>query len=93
MTDDREVSERPGERAPAAENPKLAEEGAKPPAPRGVDGESRVVAERSGADTSFPDRPLSADPVDVNPADAPDSGAVDPDAGQGAPKPEVGPAS
>ncbi|GAA3426076.1 hypothetical protein GCM10018953_32590 [Streptosporangium nondiastaticum] len=32
-----------------------------PPAPRGIDGESRVVAERSGADATFPDRPLPAD--------------------------------
>ncbi|WP_344918865.1 hypothetical protein [Streptosporangium oxazolinicum] len=37
-----------------------------PPAgPRGVDGETRVVAERSGSDTTFPERPLLADPDDA----------------------------
>ncbi|MEU4538900.1 hypothetical protein AB0G15_29020 [Streptosporangium sp. NPDC023825] len=37
-----------------------------PPAgPRGADGESRVVAERSGSDTAFPERPLLADPDDA----------------------------
>ncbi|MGJ6964352.1 hypothetical protein ACSDR0_20805 [Streptosporangium sp. G11] len=36
-----------------------------PASPRGVDGETRVVAERSGADTTFPERPLLADPDDA----------------------------
>ncbi|MEU6740015.1 hypothetical protein [Streptosporangium sandarakinum] len=76
-----------------------------PPAPRGIDGESRVVAERSGADTTFPERPLPADLLPDDPGDlvggpAPGAGerAV---AGRGsgegsggrAPEPEMGPAS
>ncbi|GAB2460276.1 MULTISPECIES: hypothetical protein [Streptosporangium] len=72
-----------------------------PPAPRGIDGESRVVAERSGADATFPDRPLPADlpPDDLGdlvggPAPATGERA---DGGEGsgkrAPEPEMGPAS
>ncbi|MFF5112222.1 hypothetical protein [Streptosporangium sp. NPDC000509] len=88
-----------------------------PPAgPRGIDGESRVVAERSGADTTFPERPLLADPDDArrtpeeerpegvseakaeaeteNEADGEIAGDEGEDtSGDGAPEPEVGPAS
>ncbi|MDP9862316.1 MULTISPECIES: hypothetical protein [Streptosporangium] len=69
-----------------------------PAAPRGIDGESRVVAERSGADTSFPERPLLADPDDAR---RPPGGGEEPGPAVGAgeksggraPEPEVGPAS
>jgi hypothetical protein len=58
MTDTPEVSEDTAGRATPEQDP--------PPAsPRGVDGETRVVAERSGADTTFPERPLLADPDDA----------------------------
>ncbi|MEV4383943.1 hypothetical protein, partial [Streptosporangium sp. NPDC049644] len=58
MTDNPEVNENTVERD-------VSEEGLPPAGPRGADGESRVVAERSGADTTFPERPLLADPDDV----------------------------
>ncbi|WP_436757688.1 hypothetical protein [Streptosporangium sp. V21-05] len=51
-----------------------------PPAgPRGVDGETRVVAERSGSDTTFPERPLLADPDDARrtPEEESPEGATD----------------
>ncbi|MFF0309590.1 hypothetical protein ACFYSC_19360 [Streptosporangium sp. NPDC004379] len=74
-----------------------------PPAPRGIDGESRVVAERSGADTTFPDRPLPADLLADDLGDliddlAPDAGAASGEGsgeatGERAPQPEMGPAS
>ncbi|GGQ09316.1 hypothetical protein [Streptosporangium pseudovulgare] len=78
-----------------------------PPAPRGIDGESRVVAERSAADTTFPDRPLLADLPSDDPGDLLDGAAPGPGpgpgpeegmgAGEGAgkrtPEPEMGPAS
>ncbi|MEV4250176.1 hypothetical protein AB0J63_43080 [Streptosporangium canum] len=59
-----------------------------PAAPRGADGESRVVAERSGADTSFPERPLLADPDDAR-----DPAEADEESGEGVPEPKVGPTS
>ncbi|MET8338472.1 hypothetical protein ABZV14_39240 [Streptosporangium canum] len=81
MTDDREASEKAGGHDPSQEDPASA-------APRGADGESRVVAERSGADTSFPERPLLADPDDAR---APARG--DEESGEGVPQPKVGPTS
>ncbi len=93
MTDEREVNEQAGERLSPSGGPQGAGENPEPPAPRGADGESRVVAERSGADTSFPARPLPADPVDVVPAAVPGSAATDREAGDGTPEPQVGPAS
>ncbi|MFF3437487.1 hypothetical protein [Streptosporangium sp. NPDC002721] len=58
MNDTPEVSEDRTERDTPEKDP--------PPAgPRGVDGETRVVAERSGSDTTFPERPLLADPDDA----------------------------
>lgn len=58
MTETPEVSEDTTERDTPEQDP--------PPAgPRGVDGETRVVAERSGSDTTFPARPLLADPDDA----------------------------
>ncbi|MEV6861938.1 hypothetical protein AB0M44_13175 [Streptosporangium subroseum] len=70
-----------------------------PPAPRGIDGESRVVAERSGADTSFPERPLLADPdnerrsTHAGDGSGDGGGGGDEASGKRAPEPEVGPAS
>ncbi len=58
MTETPEVSEDTAERDTPEQAP--------PPAgPRGADGETRVVAERSGSDTTFPERPLLADPDDA----------------------------
>ncbi|MFB9676544.1 hypothetical protein [Streptosporangium vulgare] len=57
-----------------------------PPAgPRGVDGETRVVAERSGSDTTFPERPLLADPDDARrtPEEESPEGASDAEADDG----------
>jgi hypothetical protein len=76
----------------------LPEEDSMPPAPRGIDGESRVVAERSGADTSFPKRPLLADPDNERRSPYADDGRGDGGGGEEAsgkraPEPEVGPAS
>ena len=76
----------------------LPEEDSMPPAPRGIDGESRVVAERSGADTSFPERPLLADPdngaVPRTRTTAAETEAAEDEASRKrAPEPEVGPAS
>ncbi|WP_371785291.1 hypothetical protein [Streptosporangium subroseum] len=68
-----------------------------PPAPRGIDGESRVVAERSGADTSFPERPLLADPDNERRSTYADGDGRSDDGDEAsekrAPEPEVGPAS
>ncbi|AWS44727.1 hypothetical protein [Streptosporangium sp. 'caverna'] len=73
----------------------LPEEDSMPPAPRGIDGESRVVAERSGADTSFPERPLLADPDNErrSTAENGDGNGGDEASEKRAPEPEVGPAS
>ncbi|WP_440071611.1 hypothetical protein [Streptosporangium sp. OZ121] len=58
MTETPEVSEDTAGRDTPGQDP--------PPAgPRGADGETRVVAERSGSDTTFPERPLLADPDDA----------------------------
>lgn len=96
MTDNPEVSEDTTERDLPEQDP--------PASPRGADGESRVVAERSGSDTDFPDRPLLADPDDARRAPgeerAEDVGQAKAEAakeerkdGSGSPEPEVGPAS
>lgn len=57
---------------------------------RGIDGESEVVAQRSGAGTGTPDHPILRDPEPVEEtgdvADAEESDMPEPD-------PEVGPAS
>ncbi|MFI6509232.1 hypothetical protein ACIBCT_16625 [Streptosporangium sp. NPDC050855] len=62
-----------------------ASEQAQPPAgPRGADGESRVVAERSGSDTTFPARPLLADPDDARRVPGEDGPEIEDDsAGEG----------
>ncbi|MDP9841998.1 hypothetical protein [Streptosporangium lutulentum] len=88
MIDEREAGEE------AVEHD-LPEEDPLPPAPRGADGESRVVAERSGADTSFPERPLLADPDNERRSKAGDGEVGDGDetSGKRTPEPEVGPAS
>ncbi|WP_433256474.1 hypothetical protein ACQPYK_17560 [Streptosporangium sp. CA-135522] len=86
MTEHRAVNEKTDGSDPSPESPP-------PAAPRGVDGESRVVAERSGADTSFPERPLLADPDDARSSAGTDSAATGEESGKRAPEPEVGPAS
>ncbi|GAA0822683.1 hypothetical protein ACFQVD_05485 [Streptosporangium amethystogenes subsp. fukuiense] len=101
MTDNPEVNENTVERD-------VSEEGLPPAGPRGADGESRIVAERSGADTTFPERPLLADPDDVRrtPGEEGSAGAsqaergvedakdeVEGRDGSGSPEPEVGPVS
>ncbi|GAA3042466.1 hypothetical protein [Streptosporangium longisporum] len=62
-----------------------ASDQAPPPAgPRGADGESRVVAERSGSDTTFPARPLLADPDDARRVPGEDGPEIEDDsAGEG----------
>ncbi|MEU8385918.1 hypothetical protein [Streptosporangium sp. NPDC048865] len=66
MTETPEVSEETAERdAPEQAGREVPEQDLPPAGPRGIDGESRVVAERSGADTTFPERPLLADPDDA----------------------------
>lgn len=63
MTETPEVSEDTAERDTAERD--TPEKDPPPAGPRGVDGETRVVAERSGSDTTFPARPLLADPDDA----------------------------
>ncbi|MFF5206078.1 hypothetical protein [Streptosporangium sp. NPDC000396] len=83
MNDERETSEKPDEHGPSDEKPVAT-------TPRGTGGESRVVAERSGADTSFPERPILADPPE---AEARRTERMDEEPGEGEPEPEMGPAS
>ncbi|MER6173813.1 hypothetical protein [Streptosporangium sp. NPDC001681] len=91
MTDNPEVNENTVERD-------VSEQTLPPAGPRGADGETRIVAERSGADTTFPERPLLADPDDVHrtPGEEGSKGASQAEQGRdrsGFPEPEVGPAS
>ncbi|MFB9878009.1 hypothetical protein ACFFMN_08695 [Planobispora siamensis] len=59
-----------------------------PPAPDGLEGETRTVAARSGSDTSFPERPIPADPVEASPEDQ----KAGHDEGR-TPEPDMGPSS
>jgi hypothetical protein len=89
MIDERGASEE-------ADRRDLSEEDPLPPAPRGAEGESRVVAERSGADSSFPERPLLADLDEEHRSkEANDGGGGDGDEtpGKRVPEPEAGPTS
>ncbi|GAA2868387.1 hypothetical protein GCM10010517_28140 [Streptosporangium fragile] len=58
MTDNRDETEDPTRWSTPEKDPPSS-------GPRDVDTETRVVAERSGSDTSFPERPLPADPEDA----------------------------
>ncbi|WP_062433524.1 hypothetical protein [Herbidospora daliensis] len=57
---------------------------------RGIDGESEIVAERSGADTETPDHPILRDP---EPLEETDEGPDAEDSDMPEPEPEVGPTS
>ncbi|GAA3138678.1 hypothetical protein GCM10010466_32050 [Planomonospora alba] len=63
------------------------ESDAPPTAPDAAVGETRTVAERSGADTTFPDRPIPADPVVPSPPEE------EGEEGTRAPEPDMGPSS
>ncbi|MBB2910192.1 DNA replication initiation complex subunit (GINS family) [Streptosporangium becharense] len=98
MTDKRDANEETTRQdTPEQDTPETDQ----PPAgPRGVDGETRVVAERSGADTSFPERPLPADPEDARRTPDEERAGAAGTADQategeesGTAQPEVGPAS
>ncbi|GAB1817971.1 hypothetical protein [Herbidospora sp. RD11066] len=58
---------------------------------RGVDGESEVVAERSGADTETPEHPIPRDPEPLTDPMADEDPGEDSEMPE--PEPEVGPAS
>ncbi|WP_157518352.1 hypothetical protein [Herbidospora mongoliensis] len=58
---------------------------------RGIDGESEVVAERSGADTETPEHPISRDPEPLTDPKSDDDLGEDSEMPE--PEPEVGPAS
>ncbi|NAS20661.1 hypothetical protein GT755_03055 [Herbidospora sp. NEAU-GS84] len=57
---------------------------------RGIDGESEVVAQRSGADTQTPDHPILRD---LEPVEEADDVAGSEESDMPEPDPEVGPAS
>ncbi|GLX93310.1 MULTISPECIES: hypothetical protein [Herbidospora] len=57
---------------------------------RGIDGESEVVAQRSGADTQTPDHPILRD---LEPVEEVDDVAGSEESDMPEPDPEVGPAS
>ncbi|MFC4061229.1 hypothetical protein ACFOWE_23260 [Planomonospora corallina] len=67
------------------------ESDAPPIAPDAAVGESRTVAERSGADTDFPARPIPADPVTPSPPlESPEG---EDEERSGTPAPDMGPSS
>ncbi|MBG0830694.1 hypothetical protein HS041_23315 [Planomonospora sp. ID67723] len=85
MNDERDPAESPS--AQPEDGPPQGSGDAPPAVPDADVGESRTVAERSGADTAFPGRPLPADPVEPSPPEG-DSGD-----GSRAPEPDMGPSS
>lgn len=66
---------------------------------RGINGESEIVAERSGAETETPEHPISRDPEPLSEPEVEPETDVKPDGETGEdsdmpePEPEVGPAS